>query len=91
MVINPTNDLVQEYLAAQGVAFGNNLLDPRTVPADGKFSLIIIVPITTYFVYNGFEGELNAADIYEMILDSAENNAMMEHVQSFLLSALVAP
>ena len=90
-VINPSDDLVQECLTTQGAAFGNHLLAPRTVPANATCSLLKIAPIPTYFVYDGFEGELNAADVYERVLDSAETNAMMDHVQSFLRSALVGP
>ena len=88
-VINPSDDLIQDSLTAQGATFGNHLLAPRTVPPGSKLSLLKIAPIPAYFVYDGFDGDLNAADVYERIMDSAATDAMMAHARGFLRSALV--
>ena len=88
-VLNPSDATVQDLLTTKGENFGNHLTPPRLVTTKKK--IMNIAPIPSYFIYDGFEQELNAADIYERLLQSAHPSEMLTHAASFLRSVLVGP
>ena len=45
-----------------------------------------VAPILSYFIYNGFEKDLDAAMIYERLMDSPETSDMHSHAMTFMRS-----
>jgi len=48
-----------------------------------------IAPIPAYFVWDGFNQDLEAAQVYERLMDSQEESTMKEHVQDFLRTCMI--
>ena len=89
-VLNPSDAIIQELLTTKGEKFGNHLLPPRTT--NTTKNIMNIAPIPAYLIYDGFEKELNAADIYERILqETAHPSDMLTHAAAFLRSTLIGP
>ena len=90
-VLNPTNKIVQTALADSGAAYGQHLILPRNIPEATTSPILLIAPIPTYLVYDGFEQDLDAAMVYERLLTTTQEGPMIDHAKAFLRSALVGP
>ena len=52
-------------------------------------NIMKLAPIPAYFVYDGIQGDLHAALVYERLLKhSAEDNVMLVHARQFLLACM---
>ena len=85
----PTDDEIQLALSSKGPTFGRFLIPPRNV--DTTEEVIKIAPIPAYMILDGFNGDINAANVYERVLQSDHESPMMDHVKRFLKAHLVGP
>ena len=88
-IINPSDTEIKQLLTTKGENFGNFLTPPCLITTTKL--LMNIAPIPAYLVYDGFEKELNAGEIYERILQSTHTSDMLKHASAFLRSVLVGP
>ena len=51
--------------------------------------IIKIAPISSYFIYDGFETDLDTAMFYERLMDSTETSYMHSHALTFFRSCVI--
>ena len=61
----------------------------RASAVNTMHQIMKIAPIPAYFVWDGFNQDLEAAQLYERLMDSQEESTMKEHVQDFLRTCMI--
>ena len=56
----------------------------KAVNANNVVEIMELAPIPAYLVWDGSNKDLNAALVYERLVDWQEDSAMRTHVQNFL-------
>ena len=87
-VVNVMTEVqLKDTLASKGPTYAFPLLTKSHVITDA--TIIKIAPIPTYFVFDGFEKELDAALVYErLLIHNDVDDAMFRHLKSFLRGCL---
>jgi hypothetical protein len=88
-ILNPSDQLVQNTLTDKGATFGKHLIAPRLLALETTLDLPKIVAIPPYLVYDGLNQDLNAALVYERLLDCTHNDSWLNQAKAFLRSILV--
>ena len=90
-LLHPSDTTIKEALTTKGANYGKHLLAPRAVPAASKKATYLIAPLPAYFIYDGFEQDLDAALVYERLLEADDAAPMIKNAQQLLRAALVGP
>jgi hypothetical protein len=71
---------------------GNHLVDQKVEKANNVTNhadILRIAAIPTYLVYDGFNKDLDAAEVYERVMDCQEASDMRTHALAFLRSCMI--
>ena len=71
---------------------GNHLVDQKVEKANNVTNhadILRIAAIPTYLVYDGFNTDLDAAEVYERVMDCQEASDMRTHALAFLRSCMI--
>lgn len=61
-----------------------------TLPDNAKVNIMQLAPIPTFLVYDGFDKDLSAADVYERLLSlDDQDNAAIAHAKKFIQASVV--
>ena len=86
-VLNPTEEQIQKAFD-EGHQLNKETHKAREIKQSRK--LLRLAPIPPYFVFDGFEQDLDAAEVYERLHVSTHDTAeWKKHAESFLRSCLV--
>ena len=61
----------------------------RTINTTNEEEITKIAPIPSYFIYDGFEKDLDEAMVYKRLMDSTETSGMYSHVLTFLRLCMI--
>ena len=84
-----THEQFSATITGKGSGFSYPLLARNAV--SNTATVMALAPIPPYLVYDGFDTDLNAAEVLERVLkDSEATGDMFEHLQDFLCACLTA-
>ena len=82
-----TEEQITTSLTTKGVNYTYPLLQRNHITT--QETIMRIAPLPPYFVYDGFEGDLDAGLVYERLLQHNDvENEMFSHLKSFLRACL---
>ena len=84
-----TVDQFSTTIATKGADFSYPLLSRTAVSS--TVAIMTLAPLPPYLVYDGFDRDLNAAEVLERVLSNTEASGdMFDHLQDFLRACLTA-
>jgi len=87
LVKSITAAVVQTVFAAGNVAVNASVQGALAVNEEAE--IMNISPIPAYLVYDGFEQDLDAAMVYERLMDCQHDSPMRTHALAFLRSCMI--